>query len=357
MATRSKADAGMAAVERAAAEWIVRLSSDDPVEREAARSGYEAWRRADQANALAAERLESFVARTRQLGSGGWGNELAGNKSLATAARAALHEVAGQPSAPGAAGRSARRLGAIATVVLMLALPLLAAVQFYPPAYLFADLGTARGEQRSELLGDGTRLTLSTATALDYSLEAAQRRVHLIRGAIHVDVGRDPGRPFVVDTAHGRIEALGTRFIVRHASDSVTLVMLESETRIVIRYRTGPGIPGLDQGVRVGAGQSVRFGGGRLEWLPDVDVGTVETAFLGRRLAVQDRPLGEVLDELVLHRPGLIRYRPADVAGIRVSAVLPLDDTDRALALLEAGLPQIRVDAPVPWYVRVDARD
>ena len=119
MATRSKADAGMAAVERAAAEWIVRLSSDDPVEREAARSGYEAWRRADQANALAAERLESFVARTRQLGSGGWGNELAGNKSLATAARAALHEVAGQPSAPGAAGRSARRLGAIATVVLI----------------------------------------------------------------------------------------------------------------------------------------------------------------------------------------------------------------------------------------------
>lgn len=71
---------------------------------------------------------------------------------------------------------------------------------------------------------------------------------------------------------------------------------------------------------------------------------------------VNDRPLSEVLDELARQRPGRIQYDRARIDGIRVSAVLPLDDTDRALQLLVANFPQLRVRTLTPYLVLVDTQ-
>uniref|UniRef100_UPI0038D1A2C6 DUF4880 domain-containing protein n=1 Tax=Variovorax paradoxus TaxID=34073 RepID=UPI0038D1A2C6 len=49
-----------------AAEWIVRLTADDPAERERARRGFEAWKRADPEHAATAAGMERLLGQLLQ---------------------------------------------------------------------------------------------------------------------------------------------------------------------------------------------------------------------------------------------------------------------------------------------------
>lgn len=62
----------------------------------------------------------------------------------------------------------------------------------------------------------------------------------------------------------------------------------------------------------------------------------------------------EVLDALARYRPGIISYDRAALASIKVTALLPLDDTGRALSLLASSFPGLRVRTLSPYLVRVD---
>ncbi len=63
------------------------------------------------------------------------------------------------------------------------------------------------------------------------------------------------------------------------------------------------------------------------------------TAWVGGRLVADDRPLTEVLVELGRYRQGFLSYDLTALDDMRVSGVLPLDDSDRALAMLADYLP------------------
>jgi transmembrane sensor len=196
------------------------------------------------------------------------------------------------------------------------------------------------------VLDDGSRLTLGSATAVNTRWSAELRQVDLLAGEILVDVAKDAARPFVVETAHGRIRALGTRFIVRRDDDATLLTMIESRTAVSA---------GTDEELTVAAGERARLSARGVERLDGVDPRATQDAFQARRLLVQDRPLPEVLDQIARHRRGLVRYESGALQGIRVSAVLPLDDTDRALQLLVDNFPGLRVRTVTPWLVLVDA--
>ncbi len=56
--------------------------------------------------------------------------------------------------------------------------------------------------------------------------------------------------------------------------------------------------------------------------------------------------------ELARYRHGHLAVDPA-VAGLPVMGTYPLDDTDRALAMLEAALP-VRVRRRLPWWVTLE---
>lgn len=343
-----RATAGEDALAEAAADWIVRLSADCPDERQAARAGFEAWKQADPRHAEVAAGMERFVAQAQALGQGA-----APTRPAKSAARATLDATlhAGRPAtrhaAPTRVQRSrkpaASRARLAGTAVLALALGAAAWWQHDP-----ADLRTATGEQRRETLADGSQLTLASGSAVQVRLEPGLRRVLLLQGEILVDVAKDPQRPLVVDTPQGRIRALGTRFIVRRQGEATELTMLES--RSAVQSAAG----GAE--LQAGPGEHLRLSPQGAQRLAEVSPGLVEEAFRHQRLVVQDRPLPEVLDELSRHRPGLIRYTAAELQGLRVTAVLPLDDTNRALGLLGASFPQLRVRTPTAWLVLVDKR-
>ena len=103
--------------------------------------------------------------------------------------------------------------------------------------------------------------------------------------------------------------------------------------------------------LRLEAGQQLVFDRDTAEAPSPLPAGS--DAWTRGQLIVSDRPLGHVVADLARYRRGVLRCAPA-VAGIRVSGVLPLDDTDRALAILAGRFP-VRVSSASRYWVTVDA--
>ncbi|MFT4243184.1 MAG: FecR domain-containing protein, partial [Acidovorax sp.] len=218
-----------------------------------------------------------------------------------------------------------------------------------PWAQWQAQHATATGERRSIALADGGTLLLDTRTTLDVDYGAGWRRLRLHGGAILVTTHADPQtppRPFVVDTPQGRILALGTRFEVRTEGNATTVTVLEHAVQATPREQ-----PAMPRPVR--AGERLRFSATGTQDLRPAPAGT--GAWAQGQLIATDMPLADVTAELARYRRGWLSCDPA-VAGIRVSGVLPLADTDQALAALEEGFPVRVVRQWDGWRTRVQGR-
>lgn len=209
-----------------------------------------------------------------------------------------------------------------------------------------ADHATGRGERRAITLADGTRVMLNSASALDVQIDAHQRRLVLRAGDIWIDTAADPaGRPFLVDTAQGTVQALGTRFTVRQADDHAQVTLFDGV--VALRPVQQP-----NAGILLNAGQQARL---RPDAVTDAAAASPAAEAWVRGLLVAERMrLADVVAELGRHRPGVARCDPA-VAALIVSGVYPLDDTDRALAALAQALP-VRVQYATRYWVTVSAR-
>jgi transmembrane sensor len=323
-----------------AAEWIVSLTGDDEAERLRALSAFDAWKRADPRHAAAAAHMEHLIGDVRALRRSGAYD--------ARAARTALDapRVRSRRSGPAKRAQAALAIALLVAVCGGMALPSLS------PRYLLADLRTSSDGWETRVLSDGSRITLRGTSAVNIRFDDTHRTIELVRGEILVEVAKDRARPFVVDTADGGIRALGTRFTVDREAQGTELTMLES--RVTVWSGAAPPASGA---TLVSAGERVHFtasGVGRVE---PVDARGVSDAWQFHQLVVDRLALPDVLDQLSRHRPGRIAYDRAQLEAIRVSAVLPLDDTDRALQLLAARFPQLRVRTLTPYFVLVDAPD
>lgn len=209
-----------------------------------------------------------------------------------------------------------------------------------------ADHATRTGERRRIVLADGTRIDLNSATAVDVRYDEKIRRVTLRRGEILIDTAPDNAvvrRPFLVATAHGEIQALGTRFRVE--ADGTASRVAVFAGAVAIR-------PAGGGETRLDAGEQARFDSGRV--ITEGAADDNATAWTRGQLVAERLPLGEFLARLERHRPGLLHCDPA-VADLPVSGVFPLDDSDRILAALAEALP-LRIRRLTPYWVSVGAR-
>ena len=314
-----------------AAHWIVQLSADDPAEREQARIGFAAWKAADPLHVTVAAGMENLLRQLHAV------REPAGGDHRP--ARAALAAIA--PDRPRQRLRQLAAASAVAVLVLTGALALGGR-----PAYLLADLRSPTGQWHTHTLADGSRITLGSDSAVNVRFHADERHVELVRGDILVDVAKDARRPFIVDSEQAAIRALGTRFSVRRDEGATILSMLES--KVLAQVPQHPAVV-------VQAGQRTRITEDGVGPITAIDAASVQEAWRTRQLVVDDQPLTDVLDELARHRPGQLHYDRAQIAGIRVAAVLPLDDTDKALQLLIDNFPQLRIRMLTRYLVMVDA--
>ncbi len=211
---------------------------------------------------------------------------------------------------------------------------------FIPEA---AQLQTSTGERRSLRLDDGSALTLNAQSRVVVRFESHERLLLLRSGELLVDVARDVARPFVVETEHGRMRALGTRFLVQRSDDRTRLVMLHSEVEITTRSG--------DKRV-VKAGEAVSFDDrGYLSVEPAKGY---EGAWTDGLLEVRECALGNVVEHLRRYRRGIIVVDPK-VADLRITGLYFLDDSERTLQLLERSLP-LRVRYYSPYWVSIEPR-
>ncbi|KAB8058675.1 DUF4880 domain-containing protein [Janthinobacterium sp. FT14W] len=233
------------------------------------------------------------------------------------------------------------------------AMQVLLALMAAPAAWLLArhemlaDYRSGVGERRDVSLPDGSTLVLNTDSAVDVAYGAAERLLTLRRGELLVQTRPDHAgsRPLIVATCHGRIRALGTRFIVRVDDDSSRVTVLEHAVQIA------PRAPSATVHL-LAAGQHSRFDAKHAN-LP-TPAPLHADAWARGMLAVQDMRLDAFAAELSRYRPGLLRVEPA-AAGLRLSGAFQLDDTDAVLKSLVHMLP-VDVLYRTPYWVTIAAR-
>lgn len=91
---------------------------------------------------------------------------------------------------------------------------------------------TARGEQLSITLEDGSRIILNTNTQLSVFITKKERRVRVARGQTFITVAKDPARPFRVFAGDTEVRALGTSFDIFSDDRSVRVAMSEGTAAI-----------------------------------------------------------------------------------------------------------------------------
>ncbi len=296
------------AVARRAVEWLVALQADpvsEPLRREWAR-----WRTSDPVHAQAWERIEAM------------------NGRLATLAAPATGAIA---QAALAARPPRRRQALQALAVLCVAGGAAWGVERHTPWRQWtADLRTGIGERRNLALADGTQLVLNTASAVDVRYGAVERRLRLLAGEIAITTAHDAGaRPFIVETAQGELQALGTRFSVRSDASERTHVTVH-EGAVRLRPHAAPAA-------------TVVLQAGEQAALDIRAVGLVQparedaSAWVDGMLVARDTPLGDFLAELGRYSPHPLGCDPT-LAQLRVSGSYPVADVDRVLDVLSATL-------------------
>lgn len=191
------------------------------------------------------------------------------------------------------------------------------------------DYHTATGERREIVLADGSRIKLNTGTTLDVRFDAQQRLLLLRGGEIFVETSPDAqGRPFIVQSAQGRMQALGTVFSVRQDEGRTQLAVRESRVRVT---------PLAGDAARiVDAGQQVVFTQSAIGQPQMLDAAAL--AWRRGMLLADDVRLADFAQELARYRPGVIHCDP-QVAHVRISGAFPIADTDAALVMLVSTYP------------------
>ncbi len=296
--------------------WFVRLRSGDATEEDQRR--FEAWRARSPIHAREFDRINAL-----------W-DDLDGLKT-STDRRGAEGRTANHAFAcplPKTRKRSAWGWGTSLAAALLV---LLAGSLWLPEAWvrLASDYHTETGEQKTLTLADGSKVYLDTGSAISVDFSQQTRRLVLHRGRALFVVTADPRRPFEVDAANGTVRALGTVFEVYKKPNQVTVTVLESAVQV---SRNGPA-------ARLTPGQRVHYGPDTgLSGVESVDPGQV-AAWRRGKLVFNDRPLGEVVNELNRYRHGVILILDQQLRASRVSGIFDIRDPDAVLQALEAALP------------------
>lgn len=325
------------AVVDAAIAWSVRLDYSQPSAE--ARAAFERWVQADVRHALAWERVGAMR-----------GDFAAVPPQLALNALQATDAL--RRNGSGSGGRR-RALKALSFAGMALATGWVVR-EHAPWQRLLAGASTGVGEQRTLQLADGTELALNTDTAIDIELSGGQRRLVLRRGEILVTTGTDAGqtakRPFWVETPSGALQALGTRFTVRLQGERARVAVQEGAVALHPAALGGASAP-----------PAAVLKPGESHWLaatgtaPAEPTGMQADAWADGVVAGREMRLADLLAELERYRHGRIVCDDS-VAGLRVSGVFHVKDTDRALQFIRQTQP-VSVVYRTRFWVRVGPGD
>lgn len=213
------------------------------------------------------------------------------------------------------------------------------------PHHWLADLRTGAGELQSVTLADGSQLLLDAGSSVDVDIADDHRRLTLHRGALQVQVSPDAARPFEVRAAGGTIRALGTAFEVRRLDHGNTVRVAVTEHAVSVQYQDGLR--------RVDSGETLQYGPDLLGQPQPADLRSL-TAWQRGRLVFDNRPLGQVVDEMQRYRSGLILIADERLRSLPITGVFETGDAEALVDAVAAVLP-VQVTR-LPWLAIIRPR-
>ncbi len=206
----------------------------------------------------------------------------------------------------------------------------------WPPRQPRAVYATDIGDRRSFDLDDGSRLMLNSDTRIEVDYSPIRRTIRLKKGEVYIETGTDSRsvwgrRGFWVETAHARLEAIGTKFNVCEETGRTWLHV--SEGAVAVQLATGRVIFHAGDTIRL---DTVR---NRLERVshPDHD----PTAWRHGTIVARRMRLSDFVSRLNRHHTTKVRV-VGEAANLLVSGVFQLDGPDaldRTLNAIASSLP------------------
>jgi transmembrane sensor len=182
---------------------------------------------------------------------------------------------------------------------------------------LRADYVTSAGEQRVVALPDGSQMTLNTGSAVALDFAEGQRDVRVLKGEAYFDVRSGLPVPFRVAGHFGNVEVKGTAFSVKldNSEDNVVL----SRGVVEVANRAQP-----QEHALLSPGEMVSVTATSISPVRKIDTER-SLAWLEGRIRFDDRPFGEVLNDLRRYYPGRIFVANSAVERVSVSGNYKLD--------------------------------
>ena len=196
------------------------------------------------------------------------------------------------------------------------------------------------GIRRTVDLDDGSRLVLNGNTRIEVVYSPRRRMIRLKQGEVYMETGADTEsvwghREFWVETAHARLEALGTRFNVSEENQETRLHVADGA--VAVQLANGRAVFHPGDTIRVDTPRN------RLERIdhPDYDpMAWIQGAIVAKRMRLSD-----FAQRLNRHHADKVRVA-SDVADLLISGVFQLegpDALDRTLNAVASSLP-VKVD-------------
>jgi len=208
-----------------------------------------------------------------------------------------------------------------------------------------SDYHTETGELRVVQLVDGSQLLLNTNSAVSVDFNASVRQITLHYGQARFTVAKDTQRPFQVVSDGLIVRALGTVFEVYKRSGKVSVTVQEHAVSASVQSETvHPG------SVQVQQGQQLSYRSGTALTKPETVELSQTSAWQQQRLLINDRPLGELLDELGRYRVGRVFLADEKLKNLRVTGVFSLDKPEEVLSSVVNAL-NLQETRLGPWWV------
>lgn len=303
------------AIHEEAAAWFAKRRDGTCTPSEEA--AFEGWCGRSEAHARAYAETERAWHQLKQLQNSDRVREMTAAAMAATAPR--------RGKAP--AGRRWRPWLAAACIVAVVAI---GGIKLLPQLSVPTVTYTAGlGEQRTEQLPDGTRVTLNTQTTLQVRYSHSRREVVLQHGEAMFDVIHDATRPFVVTAGDGSIVDLGTQFEVRKDNDAAIVTLLEGRVEVAAG----------DERKQLTPGEQARYGA-RIAGISVHKVDpTAVTAWLHGRLDFNGMPLAQAIADANRYSAVKLRLGDPKLADMRVGGSFRAGDNAAIAVALSAVFP------------------
>lgn len=191
---------------------------------------------------------------------------------------------------------------------------------------------TAKGEQRSITLADGSQVLLNSDSKIRVAFEENARKTELLYGQAKYSIAKDKDRPFTIDTGDRTVRVVGTVFdVLRHNKETRVTV---SEGVVEVKpneHALATAAERLTQGM-----QLTHHDGALKSTITNVNLNQAMSWQYGQ-LTYQNAALKDVIADLGRYFDTRIGLSPA-LNNSAFSGVLLTNDLEANLALLESSL-------------------